>query len=193
MGDSPGFHRGKNDEPLPKLDSSAAADDESLRLCREFFESVEPGLRAFLKPRLRQQTDVDDCLQVVFIKLVESWQQISAAARRAWTFRVAANESARMWRKEASTSRVLEKHGSQNIAEASDPADDAIATETAERLRRHLKQLPDAWQQIVRLRIDENLTFQQIADQLGIPIGTALTRMRRSLERLRSELDDDQI
>ncbi len=192
MSDSPGSHRDENDEPPPDLDAPTAAEDERLRLCRELFESVEPGLRAFLKRRLRQPTDVDDCLQVVFIKLVESGQDVSAVAQRAWLFRVAANESAGMWRREASTSRVLEKHGSQEPAEPRGPADAAIASELAERLRHHLKQLPDAWQQVVRLRIDENLTFQQIADQLGIPIGTALTRMRRSLERLRSELDNDQ-
>ena len=41
------------------------------------------------------------------------------------------------------------------------------------------------------MRIHDDLTFQQIADQLNIPIGTALTRMRRALEKLRNEIEPD--
>ena len=61
----------------------------------------------------------------------------------------------------------------------------AMQAESAEQLKKALKELPESWQQIVSLRIYENLTFQQIADQLDIPLGTALTRMRRALERLK--------
>ncbi len=50
----------------------------------------------------------------------------------------------------------------------------------------------DQWQKIVRMRIHDNLTFQQIAEHLGIPLGTALTRMRRALERMRTEIEQNE-
>ena len=65
-----------------------------------------------------------------------------------------------------------------------------MQAETTEQLKKALKELPESWQQIVSLRIYENLTFQQISDQLGIPLGTALTRMRRALERLKNDLSE---
>ncbi len=157
---------------------------------REVFEESTSGLRAFLRGRLNQESDVDDCLQVVFVKMIESGRQVAPAARRAWLFRVAANESARMWRSKASTEKMLGRHGAEEASQV-DPTQQVILTETTEKLDQALRQLPQAWQEIIRLRIEENLTFQQIATQLDIPLGTALTRMRRALERLKSELDPD--
>ncbi len=122
--------------------------------------------------------------------MIESGRQVAPAARRAWLFRVAANESARMWRSKASTEKMLGRHGAEE-ASRDDPMRQVILTETNEKLYQTLRQLPESWQEIVRLRIEENLTFQQIATQLDIPLGTALTRMRRALERLKSEIDSN--
>lgn len=183
--------------PCPDPNDDAATSGETdnppaRKALREQFEEVESGLRAFLRSRLRQESDIDDCLQVVFVKWVESAEQVAPAARRAWLFRVAMNEAARMWRSEASTHRMLQQRGSdQGTVESLEPIDRAILRETTEQVEQALRQLPADWQEVVRMRIHQNLTFQQIADQLKIPLGTALTRMRRATERLRRELDHD--
>ena len=173
--------------------SQSPSDDQSAQQWREVFEASETGLRAFLSGRLSQSVDVEDCLQAVYIKMVESGQDVLPAARRAWLFRVAANEAAGTWRRKATSERVLEKQarGLSEVTE-DDAADKVILDETTEKLRTALDGLPDRWREVVRLRIYENLTFQQIADRLNIPLGTALTQMRRALERLRSEIETDE-
>lgn len=133
---------------------------------------------------------MDDCLQVVMLKVLQSGQEVAPAARRAWLFRVAANEAARMWRSEASKQRMLQQHGADSTT-PDDPIDQVVLTETTLQLEQALKRLPAAWQEVVRLRIHQNLTFREIADQLGIPLGTALTQMRRALERLKSDVDQN--
>ena len=155
---------------------------------REVFAESETGLRVFLRGRLNQESDVDDCLQVVFVKLLENGHKVSANAHRAWLFRVAANESARLWRNRASTQKMVQKIGVEEFA-SNDPADQIIQSEVSEKLRNAIKRLPKSWQSVVRLRIDENLTFQQVAKRLDIPLGTALTQMRRALERLKTDLE----
>jgi len=41
----------------------------------------------------------------------------------------------------------------------------------------------------VELRQQRDLTFQQIADRLGRPLGTVLTQMRSALSRISAELE----
>jgi RNA polymerase sigma-70 factor (ECF subfamily) len=157
---------------------------------QQVFAAAAPGLRAFLSSRLAQSSDVDDCLQVVLVRMIEHGGSVAPAARRSWLFRVAANESARVWRSRAATEEMLQRHGAQEASQ-DDPTQSAIRSEASEILLQALAQLPERWQQVVRLRIHENLTFQQIAQRLDIPLGTALTQMRRAMERLRSQLESD--
>jgi RNA polymerase sigma-70 factor (ECF subfamily) len=50
--------------------------------------------------------------------------------------------------------------------------------------------LPREQRRIVRMRIYEQKTFKVIAEELQIPIGTALSRMRAAMGQLRSELTE---
>jgi RNA polymerase sigma factor (sigma-70 family) len=58
----------------------------------------------------------------------------------------------------------------------------AAAIETA------LKTLPDYYQEVITLKIWGDLTFEQIAETLDIPMNTAASRYRYALEKLRRTL-----
>lgn len=175
-----------------RIDESAGEDldprNDPEQEWQEVFNRSLGGLRAFLRNRLSQPSDIDDCLQVVSVKMIEKGTDVAPAARRAWLFRVAANESARIWRRRAATERALERYAVEDSPHPS-PADILSTAETHQQLQQAVDSLPSSLQQIVRLRIHDNLTFQQIADQLDIPLGTALTRMRRALQRLKEEIE----
>ena len=70
------------------------------------------------------------------------------------------------------------------------PDEPLIREEAAQRLRESLAELPAEQQQVVRRRIDGNQTFVEIAADLGVPLGTVLTRMRLALEKLQKSLTD---
>jgi len=145
-----------------------------------------------LSHRLRNAGDVDDCLQNVFIAAVQKGHDVVPAARRAWLFRVARNEAALFWRKEEVKSRSLEKLAAESTIDAGDTnhdrADADTDAENARLMAVAIAELPESMREIVELRIHHDLTFQQIADRLDIPIGTALTRMRRALARMKRTL-----
>jgi len=193
MSESPSHQPDSDDVAKRNLgsDPPSSGEPDDTQAWRQLFEEVADGLRAFLRSRLRQESDVDDCFQVVLVKMLESAHDVAPAARRAWLFRVAANEAARMWRSEASKNRMLQQHGVDTTG-TDDPIDQVILTEATLQIEQSLQRLPPAWREVVRLRIHQNLTFQEIADQLGIPLGTALTRMRRALERLKADINPDE-
>ena len=157
---------------------------------QQAFEQALPGLRAFLRGRLSQESDIEDCLQAVGVAMLEKGDSVTPVAMRSWLFRVAANESARIWRCRASQDKALRNYNRPE-KESIEPIQSSLREESAEAVRRAVGRLPEPWRRVVQLRIHEDLTFQQIADQLEIPLGTALSQMRRALEQLRREMSDE--
>ncbi len=67
---------------------------------------------------------------------------------------------------------------------ATDETQDQIA-----RLREAIRQLSSADQDIIHMRHSAGLSYKQIADVLGEPLGTVLARQHRALAKLRTFMD----
>ena len=70
------------------------------------------------------------------------------------------------------------------------PWEEAIRDEEAAAVRRALATLPFEQRQVVEARIQRGQTFAAIAAELGLPLGTVLTRMRLALAKLRHSLGE---
>lgn len=76
------------------------------------------------------------------------------------------------------------------IRETGERVETPIAPDTFEDLQAALLSLPPDQLEIVRRRMYEGQTFQAIADDLELPLGTVLSRMRLALAKLRKLLGD---
>lgn len=163
-----------------KLDSAVVA---------ALFEQHSDELLRFLVGVLRDHQLASDALQAAFTKMVERGHETSEESRKAWLFRVAYNEALVVRRRQKTGKRVLER-----VAWSADlyqTDDTLVRSESIEQVRAAIDQLSPDQQRIVRMRIYEDKTFAVIADELKIPLGTALGRMRAALAKLRSSLDSD--
>lgn len=162
-------------------------------------EELAPGLRGFLQSLLGSEADAADCLQNCFALLVQHGGRCAPAARRAWLYQVARSQAALAQRRFAVQRRLLrqaEQHRPTPRGAGEDDAETGVlgrvlADERRAEVRRAVAALPDTQRQVVEMRIGENLTFQEIATRLEIPLGTALGRMRGALKRLAVLLEDD--
>lgn len=66
----------------------------------------------------------------------------------------------------------------------------AIARHTRDRIAGAVQALPEEQREVFLLRQLQGLSFQQIAEIVGIPTNTAKSRMRYALERLQQALGD---
>ncbi len=153
--------------------------------------------------RLKNDLDVEDCLNRVFEKLWLQGDGVAPAARRSWLFVVARNEAALVGRNTAR--RSIERAGNEELegfgtsesggidpkAETLMPLDALLRNEQIEKLRLAGRELSDQQAEILRFRFYDDLTFREIADRLQIPLGTALTRVRAAILKLRKSLDDE--
>jgi RNA polymerase sigma-70 factor (ECF subfamily) len=148
-----------------------------------------PELERFLLGILRDAASAQDCLQVVCVKLLQRGHESRPETRRAWLFKVAYQEAMLAKRKSATGDRVLRK-AAWGLNLQTEPADgQAIRVESIDQVRQALDELPPEQRQIVWMRIYEEKTFAVIAQELQIPIGTALGRMRTALQKLKKALE----
>lgn len=151
---------------------------------------VEHGeeLRRFLLGLLRDPQLTADVLQSTFVKMAQRGHQSKEESRKAWLFRVAYHEAMAVRRREGVGDKVLRRVAWQTSHVAGSADEPLIRLEAAESVRQALTELPPEQQQVVRMRIYEEKTFATIAQELEIPLGTALGRMRAALLKLRVRL-----
>ena len=162
------------------------------QLLSQWHEDYSKRLKAFLVGLLRNQTLTDEALQSTFAKALTDGGSVQPGSERAWLFQVAFNEAMMLKRRAGINRQALNKLFEQGHARA----DSATATErivekeTVEAIKQALSRLAANQREVVELRIYQQMTFQEIADELGIPLGTALTRMRSALGNLRVALSE---
>jgi len=147
------------------------------------------ALRRFLVGVLKDPALAADAMQAAWMKLVEQGHTVQPGSRKSWLFQVAYREALLLRRRQATGDNVLRRLAwvARSHAAASDES--AMLQELVARVRAALDELPAGQRQVVRMRIYEQKTFAEIADELGIPLGTALGRMRAATAKLRARLD----
>jgi len=147
-------------------------------------------LLRFLTGILRDAQLASDALQSAFVRMVEVGHRTQDGSRKAWLFRVAYNEAMAVRRRQTTGEKVVRRTawGKTLTADAADEV--ALKLESIEAVRQALATLPANEQEVVRMRIYDDKKFADIAEELHIPLGTALGRMRNALKRLRKALDE---
>jgi RNA polymerase sigma-70 factor (ECF subfamily) len=182
-----GESRQTGDRAASELSASRLDPNEVRRL----YEDHSDELRRFLLGVCRDPQAAADAMQAALVKVIEQGNTAREESRKAWLFRVAYHEAVATRRREATTERVLQTavwHVATEERETG--AESASRREQAETVRAAIAGLPADLQTVVRLRIHENLTFAEISTRLAIPLGTALTRMRSAIAKLKTVLEE---
>jgi RNA polymerase sigma-70 factor (ECF subfamily) len=150
-----------------------------------------PALRNFLGARCRDEDLAAELLQEVAARLVTAGPRLTRNGNaRGYLFRTAAN----VWHDHLRRELVRRRAAAVMRVEDRAPAPSADARllerELKAAVRRAVSALPVAQREVVELRQRRGLTFQEIADRLGRPLGTVLTQMRAALARISVELEN---
>src|SRR5262245_35165814 len=122
----------------------------------------------------RNREDALDVLQETFAYLVEKLPALELRARLR-TFLYPAVKHLALSRKGAA----------RKLVPLEAAADLPAPTEEPDEIEAHLRALPEAQREVVLLRFVEGFDLNEIAEALGIPLGTVKSRLHHALEALR--------
>ncbi len=149
-------------------------------------------LERFLIGVLRDPQLAGDAMQNALVKMVERGHTAQEETRKAWLFRVAYNEALLLRRRQATGDNVLRRIAATAMTQAMPADEPLLRAEVVGRVRQALGELPPEQRRVVRMRMYDQKTFQVIADELQIPLGTALSRMRSALGQLKAKLTESE-
>ncbi|GAB4150164.1 MAG: sigma-70 family RNA polymerase sigma factor [Planctomycetaceae bacterium] len=146
-------------------------------------------LRAFLIGVLRNGDLANEALQATFTKALESGHTARKATLKGWLFRVGYHEALAIRRKQKIQRKSMQKLAWNTNQESEAPEENVSRVETVKRVRAAMERLSEEQRQVVHMRIYEGKTFAVIAEEIGAPLGTVLTRMRLALKKLHREFE----
>jgi RNA polymerase sigma-70 factor (ECF subfamily) len=158
-----------------------------LNLERLYDEHAQ-ALFAFLLSFTRHETDTRDLLQELFVRLAERPELLAAVRdERAFLLRMAHNLALDLFRRRSTRERNYEQLAAE-VASLFAPTLNADEEVFRRRLDEALAELPGDQRAVLHLKLWEQLTFDAIAQTLGISVNTAGSRYRYGLDKLRQRL-----
>ena len=143
------------------------------------------AIRGLLRRSVDDEAEREDLLQEIFLAVVQSSGEFRGDSRLStYLFRIAqltvleAHRAANTQKRGGGIRMVTEAEWTENPAKEpqSQPLEFA-EVETRLALGRLLEKIPEAYREALRLRIVEELDYQEIADRLAIPMNTVGTRI----------------
>ena len=157
----------------------------------------EPKLRAYVGGIVSVEEEARDLVQETFIRAWRHLEQYDARFRfSTWLFRIAHNVAIDHLRRRRQPTVSLELGEDDEGGDLRmDPADarrgplgDLANRELAGALAREIERLPESYRELVTLRHLVGLSYNEIADLKGLPLGTVKNKLFRAHSVLREVL-----
>ncbi|MCX6378728.1 MAG: RNA polymerase sigma factor [Armatimonadetes bacterium] len=145
---------------------------------------------------LRHAEDAEDATQEVFVRAFQSLGQFAGrGAFGGWLRRLTVNHclnrtqtvSARVAAKSYSLDTLTE---SLQTSREADPEEQLLRSEEQKRIHDELDLLPPQQRVALALRLLEGLTYEEIADIMGVPVNSVRSWLHRGRTRLREALQE---
>jgi RNA polymerase sigma-70 factor (ECF subfamily) len=140
---------------------------------------------------LSNQVAAEDVLQDVFIQIWEKAPLYNPAIGKPLTWAVTLTRNKAIDRLRSTQRRIRLHENAQreveNLGRFEDQSSsDAVASlETSKLVREAIQKLSKDQRQVIELAFFSSMTHTEIAEHLGLPLGTIKTRIRRALMKLR--------
>jgi RNA polymerase sigma-70 factor (ECF subfamily) len=156
---------------------------------RRWMTELGPRLIAVSAGICRDRHQAEEIVQEAFIKLWKSPPDAGEIAVASWMRRVVTNLSINALQRTKRPGPIPEFSADRALRSGDRPADECGDREDFQRVRTALDKLDPAKRSILMLRAFEQLSYDEIAEHLEIPIGTVMSRLNRARIALTEEME----
>lgn len=150
---------------------------------RHNVETLIPALRRYARALARDADIADDLVQDTLVRALRSEKLFLGGDLRAWLYTILTNLNRNRRRSLARQPTMMELH---------DTAADASGTEAEGRdISRALATLADDQRAVLLLVVLEGLSYRDVADIQGVPIGTVMSRLARARAQVKAALEGE--
>jgi RNA polymerase sigma-70 factor, ECF subfamily len=166
-----------------------------LRPDQRFAQAVLPHLDAaynLARWIMRNDTDAEDAVQDACLRALRFIGGLRGADGKVWLLKIVRNTCysrlGRDRRRDLETEFDEDVHSAQGAP--ADPETLLLRSRDSATINRALDELPDEFREALVMRELEGLSYKEIADIAGLPLGTVMSRLARARRRLQNALSD---
>lgn len=156
------------------------------------YNAIAPRVLGLCVQIVQQRAQAEEVMQEVFIEVWRRAAEFNSAkgSAQTWVLRLARLRAIdRLRSYQATLDRDHKEFRLQHASWAGSVEDEAVASLEAEQLRHVVDSIGEPHRTAVMLAYFHGLTHQELANTLDIPLGTAKTRVRDGLRKLRAVVD----
>lgn len=154
------------------------------------------GLYGYAMVLTRNRSEAEDLVQETYVRALAAAERLRENSNvNAWLFTILRNLWFNELRKRRNSPAIVEMDGDDHTADylvgnARDAYEIFASNEDSRIVRAAIDDLPMEFKEIILLREFQELSYQEIAEVLGCPAGTVMSRLGRARAKLRAALAD---
>jgi RNA polymerase sigma-70 factor, ECF subfamily len=182
----------------PRVEENEAAQVGGLESFSKIVDTYQHRVYGFVRRMVQSGEDAEDITQEVFIRAFQNFDRFDARASvRTWLFRIAYNLCVDRARRAGRRFSEVSLHMSGEIEEQYDVPDQRWQPDTLledaemhERVELAILKMSEKLRSVLILHDKEDLSYEEIAEALKIPIGTVKSRLFLARNQLQEAVRD---
>jgi RNA polymerase sigma factor (sigma-70 family) len=183
---------GFGSQGVVRFGASSSQDDQPSAGFEELAMPQFDSLYNFAHWLVHNSSDAEDLVQETYLKALRNFASFQSGTNfRAWMFRILKNtflSSCSTLERRMTDAMVSEEDGPELAVDMETPETILMNHSDSQRLQRAIDDLPLHYREALLLCEVEEMSYQEIAEILSIPIGTVMSRLARARKSVRESL-----